>query len=304
MGFTDEISKKVNQAVLKAKDKLHDHQSSNSTTYNRPAAATPQGNCPIQLQFYTHNIRQDAKNRMENERTWPERMPGVVRLIRYVSSSNPTLVGLQEVKNNQLNDIMRELGREWTYFGVGRDDGKKKGEYSPILFKNSDFELLSGKTYWLSDTPDRVSKGWDAAFERIVTKVSMRHRQSGKVINFFNTHYDHRGKVAREKSSFQILDLMKKSQGINVLAGDFNSEPKHEAYKTLEKSLIESSKGCRQRAGFEHTVTGFTLGKKESSIDFIWVTPNIPILYHEVLDQTYGNYLCSDHRPVRAIIEV
>lgn len=311
MGLSDELNKRLNQAVHKAKDAIHNHHSSKpeGSTYDRPPPPPPPqpqpSNSHSQIQFYTHNIRQDAKNRMDNEKPWPERLPGVVQLIRNVSSVMPTLVGLQEVKHNQLNDIMKQLGPQWTSFGVGREDGKTRGEYAPILFNNSEFELLFGKTYWLSETPDKVSKGWDAAFERIVTVVMVRCKRTNQIINFFNTHYDHRGKVAREKSSLEILDMMKRhSQGISVLVGDFNSEPKHEAYRTLEKGLVESSRGCKQRAGYEHTVTGFTLGKKESSIDFIWVPQGTNILYHEVLDQNCCGCLCSDHRPVRAVIEL
>ncbi|EGW32281.1 uncharacterized protein SPAPADRAFT_71736 [Spathaspora passalidarum NRRL Y-27907] len=261
-------------------------------------------NDPTQIQIYTHNIRCDTNNRMDNEQPWSERKHGVIDLIQRMSMVLPTLVGLQEVKHNQVKDILNMLGPEWAYFGVGRDDGETKGEYSPILFKKSDWELLYGSTYWLSETPDRPSKGWDAALARIVTKGILRHKDSNKIVSFFNTHYDHRGKQAREKSSLEIMSLMNDDLGTSVLCGDFNSEPHHEAYKTLSKSLVETSQRCKERRGFEHTVTGFTLGKKESSIDFIWVPPNIPIILHEVIDNNCNGMLCSDHRPVRAIIEI
>ncbi|RLV93381.1 hypothetical protein JA1_002545 [Spathaspora sp. JA1] len=268
--------------------------------------ASPDEPESTQIQIYTHNIRCDTNKLMENEQPWSTRKYGVIEILQTISQVSPTLVGLQEVKHNQIKDIFNILGPEWSYFGVGRDDGETKGEYSPILFKKSEWELLQGTTYWLSETPNVPSKGWDAAFSRIVTKCIIRHKDSNKIVNFFNTHYDHRGEQAREKSSFQIMSLMKDDidLGTSILCGDFNSQPQHEAYKTLSQSLSETSQCCRGRQGFEHTVTGFTIGKPQSSIDFIWVVPNTKVLLHEVLDNNYRGVLCSDHRPVRAIIVI
>lgn len=260
---------------------------------------------PLQIQIYCHNIRQDAKDLMEGERPWTERREGICANIHYRSQQYPTVVGLQEVKHNQLHDILYGLGNDWKYFGIGRDDGKTKGEFAPILYKSSDWNLLKGDTYWLSDSPHRPSTGWDAKCPRIVTVVTLQNKQLKHVISVFNTHYDHKGKQARINSSLQIMKLMKTYQGASILCGDLNSESHEEAYKTFANGgLLESSIHCKEKLGFQNTDTGFKVGREEKSIDFIWSVPSIPILKHEVLDHEYKGIRCSDHRPVTAILQV
>lgn len=308
MGIAEMLASKVIDAAGKKIKEHHNNAGSNHSSNINPDAKITDKNSslpPLQVQIYSHNIRQDASNRKENEKPWSQRKQGVIAAINFGSSQNiPTLVGLQEVKQNQLNDVLQGLGSHWSYFGVGRDDGKSKGEFAPILYRNTEWELLSGKTIWLGTTPDRPSKGWDAAYERIVTFVIVKHKKLGKIINYLNTHYDHRGKKAREMSSKQIIDLMNKSQGTSLLSGDFNSEKHEEAYQTLSKSLYDTACYCKDKRGFENTDTGFETGRKEKSIDFIWAPKGVPILKHEVLPSEYQGFLMSDHRPVTAIFQV
>lgn len=299
----------ANKLMKKAESKIKESASNSKSNYHGNVS---HGNVkdrnaelpPLQIQIYSHNIRQENNNMLKGEEPWSKRKDGVIELIAKYSQSYPTLVGLQEVKQNQLNDILKGLGRQWTFFGVGRDDGKDKGEFAPILFKLDEWDLVSGKTYWLGETPDRPSKGWDAALPRIVSVVVVKHKKSGKVINYLNTHYDHKGKKARENSSLQIIDLMNKTEGASLLSGDFNSKEHEEAYQTLSKSLLETSCNCHEKRGFKDTCTGFEKDGSGSSIDFIWATKGIPIIKHEIVDHEYHGFYCSDHRPVSAIFEV
>lgn len=315
MGFIKSIVMSAGKSYIKEqmKKKNSSNQGSNAAPANSygpnynlqsyfPGASDPR---PLTVQIYSHNIRQDATNPMENERPWSVRKDGIIAAINYAVSLNlPTLVGLQEVKQNQLNDILRGLGPQWSYFGVGRDDGHTKGEYAPILFKNTEWDLVSGRTVWLGTTPDRPSKGWDAAFERIVTVVVVRHRSLGKVVTYLNTHFDHKGQVAKENSAKQILDIMSKSDGATLLSGDFNSETHEIAYRTLSQTLNDTAGCCQERRGYEFTDTGFNPKQKEKRIDFIWTPKNITVLKHEVLPSEYNGFLMSDHRPVTAIVLV
>lgn len=256
------------------------------------------------IQIYSHNVRLDASHPAPNERPWLVRRHGVVAAIVHAASQNPTLVGLQEVKNNQLKDILSLLGPDWGHYGVGREDGKTRGEYAPVLFKKLQWELLYGQTRWLSETPDRPSKGWDSAYERVVTLVDVVHRALGRRVRFFNTHYDHRGRKARIQSSLQIMGLMEESSGASFLAGDFNSEPHEEAYTTLSKGLVDLAAACVERAGFEFSDTGFDPGRKEKRIDFIWSLPGTAVLRHEIMSSQADDFLFSDHRPVVAMYRV
>lgn len=310
MGIEQQIAGKLFGAIKKkALEKKKEHDTNGKSNYTRDVkngtVTDHNKELPsLQVQIYCHNIRQENNNPMEGEKPWKDRKAGVIRSIVENSSKLPTLVGLQEVKQNMLNDVMDGLGSHWTHFGVGRLDGKSAGEFAPIIYQPAVWELKQGKTYWLGETPDKPSKGWDAALERIVTVVIFQHKQLGKVVTFLNTHYDHKGKLARENSSKQIIDIMKSYPGASILVGDFNSQPHQEAYKTLSKELKDTSCNCHQRKGPEHTITGFKRGEKETSIDFIWTTPGIGILEHEVKNHEFDGHFCSDHRPVTAIVEI
>lgn len=308
-----QIKKKASSVMSNSNSSSSSHPPSSYTsspsyasTHLEPSHhSVPPDPRPITVQVYSHNIRQDATNPMENERPWSVRKDGIVAAINYAVSLNlPTLVGLQEVKQNQLNDILIGLGPQWSFYGVGRDDGQAKGEFAPILFKNTDWDLLSGQTKWLGTTPDRPSKGWDAAFERIVTIVVVKHRYLGKIVTFLNTHFDHKGQLAKENSAKQIVDIMSKSAGATVLSGDFNSEKHEIAYRTLAQTLNDTSCNCQEKKGYEFTDTGFDPKQKEKCIDFIWVPRNTVVLKHEVLPSEYNGFLMSDHRPVTAYVQV
>ncbi|CAK9436088.1 uncharacterized protein LODBEIA_P06460 [Lodderomyces beijingensis] len=260
----------------------------------------------VRVQVYTHNIRYANTNLVEGEKPWSTRKQGVINLIKQHTANPllPTIIGLQEVLIEQLKDIMDGLGPSWKYFGVGRNDGTSRGEFAPVIYNFHDWILLDSKTHWLSTTPDVPSKSWDAALNRIVTVVVLKHHQSGKVVSFYNTHYDHKGKFARAESSFLIERLIRQSGYQNcVLVGDFNCEETDPGYQTLSMCLKESGKSARVVQGERRTCTGFR-GNGTGCIDFIWTTPNVAILYHTTVGQYCNGCLCSDHRPVLAVVAI
>lgn len=140
----------ANKLLRKAEKKVKEHHSNSKSNYqgNVNHGQVKDRNAelpPLKVQIYTHNIRQENNNMMKGEEPWSKRKVGVIGLINKHSQSIPTLVGLQEVKQNQLNDILQGLGKPWTFFGVGRDDGKSKGEFAPILYKTDEWDLVSEK---------------------------------------------------------------------------------------------------------------------------------------------------------------
>ncbi|KAK5827122.1 endonuclease/exonuclease/phosphatase [Linnemannia elongata] len=240
-----------------------------------PDNTTPTKELPkkLDIRLYTHNIRYATSHPFKNELPWPHRAPLVISSIRLHARHNPeSLICLQEVLHSQLLDILEGLGPEWAHIGVGRDDGQKAGEYSPILFRYSVWAIEKVRSIWLSETPEVPSKGWDASNKRILTSVLLRHWETGVVVLGLNTHLDDQGVVARLESGKIILkhiadqrqqfllDQQQKQQqqqqqpqqqqlGLSVdqqqqkpqqhnelpifLAGDFNSTPDEEAYKHL-----------------------------------------------------------------------
>jgi endonuclease/exonuclease/phosphatase family metal-dependent hydrolase len=161
------------------------------------------------IKVISYNIRYNNPNDKVN--IWSNRKSTV---IEFISNENADFVGMQEVLSSQLIDLMNLLPR-YNYIGVGRDDGKIRGEYSPILFNNNKYEVLESDTFWLSETPNEISVGWDASMERICTYGLFKNLNSNKKIWIFNTHFDHVGTLAREKSVELIIDKINKLNEMN-----------------------------------------------------------------------------------------
>lgn len=267
------------------------------------AAPTKRSEAPFKFNIYSHNIRVANNNEEKGELPWAKRKNLLIESIKNHTSDAPSLVGLQEVLNGPLDDILSGLGGTWTHFGVGRDDGKKAGEYSPVLYQNDTWELKKGKEYWLSPTPDVPSRGWDAKYNRIVTVVTLEHKKSKNKIHYLNTHLDDSGSTARLNSAKEIISIIgnfsKKHELPVFLSGDFNSQPTDDAYKTIAKNLTDSSSNKSLDTGFTETWTGFN-HEKPGLIDFIFYKnrTNINVLAHTVLPNNITDVMISDHRPV------
>lgn len=237
---------------------------------------------PIKLRIYTNNIRLDGSHLFPHERPWSKRKDLITASIDFnTDPGSANVVCLQEVLHNQLEDIEYALNdegltEEWGYYGVGRTDGLTQGEYSPIFFKHEDWKILDNKTYWLSETPDVPSKGWDAVLERIVTMVTLQSRVNPLIkLNFFNTHFDHIGKEARRQSSLLIINKMKNYNDYpSFLCGDFNTQPTDEPYQILKKHGFKDSRtliDSLHSYGHNFTYTGFDHNNEDTTIiDYIW----------------------------------
>jgi len=178
----------------------------------------------------TFNIRYDEPR--DNENAWPNRKELVANTIRFHQAD---FVGVQEALKRQLNDLERLLP-QFAWVGVGRDDGIDKGEYSAILYRRDRFVLLETATFWLSQTPEVPgSKGWDAAYPRIVTWARFKDRKTEKIFFHFNTHFDHRGVRSREESATLLRREIGKVAGAKpvVVTGDFNFNESSHGYQIL-----------------------------------------------------------------------
>lgn len=181
------------------------------------------------LTVMTYNIRyRNDYDRAENQ--WDtQRRPLVAAMIRLF---RPEVLGLQEVLEPQLKDLRGDLGV--SFYGIGREDGKAKGEHSALAFEG-EHKLLRWGTFWFSETPHKPSKGWDAACERIATWAVVKFPASHSPVFVMNLHLDHEGKVARQKSAEMILaavDSLAKGLPAMVM-GDFNATPDDPVLKIL-----------------------------------------------------------------------
>lgn len=240
------------------------------------------------LNVATYNIRYDNQADAAKGNGWTQRCPVVAKLIAY---NDFDIWGSQEVMHNQLEDLLTALP-EYTYVGVGRDDGKTVGEYSPIFFKKDKFEVLKTGHFWMAENTEYPNKGWDAALPRICTWVQLKEKKSKLKFWFFNLHMDHVGVVAREKSAELVLRKIKEMCGKDpvILTGDFNVDQTHKSYELLSTSgiLIDSYEKANVLYALNGTFNAFKPDLLTSSrIDHIFVTPSMEVDRYGILTDTY-----------------
>lgn len=253
----------------------------------------------------SYNIRCENRTDDANGNGWKVRCPEVVKLIRTYDFE---VFGAQEVVENQLKDLLIGLP-DYAYVGVARDDGKDKGEYSPILFKKDKFELLKFGTFWLSPNDSMPNVGWDAALPRICTWAKFQPK-IGASFWFFNLHMDHMGKVARLESAKLVLQKIKILCGNDpvILTGDFNMDQMSEGYSVLDQSdlLKDAYKDAVVKASNRVTFNDYQLHPKgDSRIDHLFVSNHFEVKRFDILTDTYQAdtvRLPSDHYPVRVIL--
>jgi endonuclease/exonuclease/phosphatase family metal-dependent hydrolase len=257
------------------------------------------------LTVLTYNIRyanpEDAPN------TWAQRKEKVFGLIR---EAKPDVFGLQEALIEQVLDVGNAFS-DYKFIGVGRDDGKKLGEYSPLFFNSEKYTLMESGTFWLSQTPSVPgSRGWDAACNRVVTWVHLKENTTGKPFVVFCTHFDHIGEIARRNSAnllLQALDSLAKDKTAIVL-GDFNATPDSEPYQIITstsdpKSLTDAGLIDKNYTGLQYTYCGFKVGGLPCErIDYIFVKNIYKVDSYKVNPANNGTYYPSDHLPVSARI--
>jgi len=256
----------------------------------------------------TYNIRLYHAGDTRNGNGWGVRCPVVANLVRFHDFD---IWGAQEVMHNQLNDLLAALP-EYHYTGVGRDDGKTRGEYSPIFYKKDRFDLLKSGNFWLSEQTDKPNKGWDAACIRICSWGQFKDKEIGKTFWMFNLHMDHVGTVARAESVKLVLATIREMCGDSpvILAGDFNVDQRSPIYTQLATSglLRDAYEICEIRYAYNGTFNAFNpQHNSDSRIDHIFVTKDFKVERYGILTDTYfppGGplRLPSDHYPVKVVV--
>ena len=245
----------------------------------------------------TWNLRYD--NPADKENSWNYRKEEVTGLIRFLQAD---IICTQEGLNQQVKYLNDSL-KTHSFIGVGRDDGFDKGEYCAVFYRKSRFEVVEHETFWLSETPQKPSKGWDAAIVRICTWLKLRDLQSKASFYVFNAHFDHMGQVAREKSAELII---KKINELNtahlpvIFCGDFNATDTEKPYEVITSQMSDSRK-ISQLAPFGPIATfnNFRFDEIPSErIDYIFVNEKIEVLRHATLSISKNNRYPSDHFPV------
>jgi endonuclease/exonuclease/phosphatase family metal-dependent hydrolase len=255
----------------------------------------------------TFNIRLDTPRDSINQ--WENRKQWVWQTIAFYELE---IVGMQEVFHHQLMYLL-EQDKRYKHVGVGRDDGKSAGEYSPIIFNSERFEVLDSNTFWLSETPEKPGLGWDAKYNRVVSWAKFKDLKTKQIFFVFNTHFDHVAEKARRESA----KLLHKKMGLLagnypvVVMGDFNasldSEPMRIMLSSEHKHELKNSIDLSQTPHFGPFGTFNGFGYKETSdsaIDHILVNDKIRVLKHASLSNTWQGRFASDHFAVMSLIEL
>ncbi|MGE5458241.1 MAG: endonuclease/exonuclease/phosphatase family protein [Methanococcaceae archaeon] len=264
------------------------------------------------IRIMTYNIRYAASEKEHGINAWEFRKDAVANMIRF---NKADIVGLQEALKVQLDDF-KNLLPEYAYVGVGRDDGKDAGEHAAILYKKSRFTVVKSSTFWLSETPAKVSMGWDAVCNRVVTWAQFRDKMTGKCYFHFNTHFDHIGEKARINSASLLLVEIKAIAGNSpvVVSGDFNFTSDTQYYKILTTSEDEGGKlkitDAQKISVFPHygghvSFNDFDKNTNpENKIDYIFIKNGIKVKSHGIIGEKFEGRYPSDHMPVISDIDI
>ena len=233
---------------------------------------------------------------------WFARQDDVIQTVR---NYMPDIFGLQEAHLDWMKAFWSKMP-EYDYVGVGRDDGKEDGEFSPVFFKKDKFDFIEGNTDWISETPDVPSWSWDTACTRVCSYAKLRDKESGNIFVAMNTHLDHISVEARKNGVRLINEFAKNIDCPIVITGDFNIPEKTDCYPDM------IGYGIFKDTKFEAPVTEDTFTFHEffhhngerSVIDFVFITEGFKALVYHVIQDKINGAFPSDHCPVLAEIDV
>lgn len=253
---------------------------------------------PAEITVISYNIRMGVAK--DGTNSWEYRYPASAMMIE---DQKPDIFGVQEAYDFQVK-YMDEYCKGYKSVGVGREDGKSKGEHMSIFYNKKKISLLKWGTYWLSETPDKPSMGWDAACIRTATWALMKDKESGRKFYFVNTHLDHVGPIAKKKGLKLIVDRIKDMNPKGypmILTGDFNTEPQEKDILGELDTLMNSARETAVTTDKGDTFNGW--GKDKSVIDHIYWSGFSSCTTFEVIRKPYmDRKFISDHYPVKACL--
>lgn len=250
----------------------------------------------------TYNIRMNTPG--DGVNAWPLRKDKVAGLLKFHQAD---IFNVQEALPEQMDDLVTSFPG-FDHVGVGRDDGKRKGEHMAVFFRKARFEKLADGMFWLSETPTKPGLGWDAQCNRTVTWIRLKDKMTNKTFLVFDTHFDHKGNKARDESARLILKSIKTINKENlpvILTGDFNLTKKALPIQLILKELNDAyDKSLSLPYGPDGTSGGFDVKVMPNKIDFIFINDKVEVIRHGVLSDSFGLCYPSDHLPVLVEVKI
>lgn len=252
---------------------------------------------PATLSVISYNIRLGTGN--DGTNSWQYRCPATILMLR---DQKPDIFGLQEALDFQVQFVAENM-LDYKNVGVGREDGKHEGEHMSIFYNKKTVSLLKWGTFWLSETPDEPSMGWDAACYRTATWALMKHKKTGRKFYYVNTHLDHVGKVAQKEGLALIVNKIREINPDNlpmVLTGDFNVESDDPVLDDLNK-IMRNARRTAERTDSLNSYNGW--GRSDKIIDYIYYSGFSSCPKFETIQKKYADRpFISDHYPIKAVL--
>jgi endonuclease/exonuclease/phosphatase family metal-dependent hydrolase len=249
------------------------------------------------LKVMSYNIRMGVAK--DGTNSWEYRYPATALMLK---DQMPDVFGVQEAFDFQVKFITENF-KEYDCVGVGRDNGKSEGEHMSIFWNKKNVKMLKWGTFWLSETPEKPSKGWDAKCKRTATWALMKDKKTGKHFYYVNTHLDHRGSEARRQGLNLIVSRIDKINPKGypmVLTGDFNMKPDDTALAGLEQRM-QSARKIAPKTDNHATLNLWGKGKADMVIDYIYVSGFSACPEYHTITEKYGTWkYVSDHYPIYA----
>ena len=254
------------------------------------------------LSVMTFNVRLGVALEQDSLNNWENRREAAVAMIADIA---PAAIGVQEAYDFQLEYIV-ERCPQYQCVGVGREDGIHGGEHMSVLYDTTRLELKDWGTYWLSETPDVPSFGWDAACKRTATWTLLQEKQGGRKFFFVNTHLDHVGVQARRNGLALVVERigeMNPEGWPMILCGDFNVYPDDPCLTDLRAMMTDA---WTSAAEADDGTTWHDWGRNmdDRHIDYIFYSGFSGCKSIRRITQSYGtSKFVSDHFPVAAELE-
>lgn len=252
------------------------------------------------LKVMSYNIRYGSAE--DGTNSWKYRWPATIEMLNDVQ---PDVFGVQEALDFQV-EFISEMVRDYKGYGVGREDGKHDGEHMAIFWNKKTIKMIKSGTFWLSETPEKPSMGWDAACYRTATWALMKDKKTGKKFYFVNTHLDHVGREAQKNGLKLIVDRI---ASINpegypmVLTGDFNIAPDNPGLVGLDK-IMTSTRKIAKKTDNKGTFNGWRTDRPGPVIDYIYISGFSSVTEYQTITKKYADKpFVSDHYPIMSVLE-
>lgn len=254
------------------------------------------------IELISYNIRMNTPG--DGAHAWPHRKADVVNTLKFHRAD---IFCVQEALPGQM-DNLAEAFPDFSYEGVGRDDGMREGEFSAVFYNHKRFKKIDGGTFWLSETPEECSFGWDAVCRRVCSWVKLEDLKGGQSFHVFNTHFDHVGVEARKNAAALIMQKIAsftvgapgEKQSPVILCGDFNLPPESEPIQMISSELKDAFKVSELPPHCSvATFHGFTYDDPpRDRIDYVFVSESLRVERYGALTDSRNRAFFSDHLPI------